>query len=141
MLTAMESGGRIGNDAPYMPRDCDMRWFTTDEVCEILSRFEKIIFVGDSMMRHVIGAINVILRENLGYGAVTDWNFSEEERYVLLTFRLGIYLLIWTLDVNASAICNSMSRLAPYKEYSKLKMSSRMIQAAYNGVQPEISTF
>ncbi|KAF2093125.1 hypothetical protein NA57DRAFT_69243 [Rhizodiscina lignyota] len=32
------------------------------------------------MMRHVIGSINVLIRKNLGYGAVTDWNFSDEER-------------------------------------------------------------
>lgn len=60
-----------------------MRWFTTDEVCDILSRFHKVIFVGDSMMRHVIGAINVLLREDLGYGAVTNWNFSDDERHVV----------------------------------------------------------
>jgi len=29
MLEAMSSGGRIGRDAPYIPRDCDFRWFTT----------------------------------------------------------------------------------------------------------------
>ncbi|KAI9857708.1 MAG: hypothetical protein M1813_008129 [Trichoglossum hirsutum] len=83
MLTAMSSGGRIGTDAPYMPRGCDMRWFSTEEVCEILGRFEKVIFVGDSMMRHVIGSINVLIRKDLGYGAVTDWNFSPEERLVV----------------------------------------------------------
>lgn len=56
-----------------------MRWFTTAEICSILSRFEKVVFVGDSMMRHVIGAMNVLLRKDLGYGAVTGWNFGEEE--------------------------------------------------------------
>ena len=79
-LEAFTSGGRIGKDAPFIPRGCDMRWFTTAEVCEILGRFEKIIVVGDSMMRHVVGALNVLLREDLGYGAVTDWNFRQEER-------------------------------------------------------------
>ncbi|KAL8962082.1 MAG: hypothetical protein Q9193_001466 [Seirophora villosa] len=80
MITAMSSGGRIGHDAPYMPRGCDMRWFSTEEICEILSRFEKVIILGDSMMRHVVGSINVLIRKDLGYGAVTDWNFSPEER-------------------------------------------------------------
>ncbi|KAL9609447.1 MAG: hypothetical protein Q9167_005776, partial [Letrouitia subvulpina] len=80
LITAMSSGGRIGNDAPYMPRGCDMRWFSTEEICEILSRFEKVVIVGDSMMRHVVGSINVLIRKDLGYGAVTDWNFSPEER-------------------------------------------------------------
>lgn len=57
-----------------------MRWFSTVEICEILGRFEKVIILGDSMMRHVIGSINVLIRKDLGYGAVTDWNFSPEER-------------------------------------------------------------
>ncbi|MCJ1319149.1 hypothetical protein MMC15_004482 [Xylographa vitiligo] len=76
----MSSGGRIGHDAPYMPRGCDMRWFSSEEICEILARFEKVVIVGDSMMRHVIGSLNVLIRKDLGYGAVTDWNFSPEER-------------------------------------------------------------
>ncbi|MCJ1308301.1 hypothetical protein MMC25_001954 [Agyrium rufum] len=76
----MSGGGRIGHDVPYMPRGCDMRWFSTEEICEILSRFEKVIIIGDSMMRHVVGSINVMLRQDLGYGAVTDWNFNADER-------------------------------------------------------------
>ncbi|XXH02668.1 cell cycle RNA binding protein whi3 [Hypoxylon texense] len=80
MLTAMSSGGRIGRDAPYVPRGCDMRWFDTWEVCEILGRYSQVILVGDSMLRHVIGALNILIREDLGYGGVTDWNFSEEEK-------------------------------------------------------------
>ncbi|KAK5073791.1 hypothetical protein LTR64_007071 [Lithohypha guttulata] len=78
-LRAFSGGGRIGFDAPYMPRDCDMRWYSTEEVCEIFSRFEKVIVVGDSLIRHVVGALNVLLRKDLGYGAVTGWNFGEEE--------------------------------------------------------------
>ncbi|KAL9125071.1 MAG: hypothetical protein Q9217_005676, partial [Psora testacea] len=80
LINAISGGGRIGFDAPYMPRGCDMRWFSTEEICEILGRFDKVIILGDSMMRHVIGSINVLVRKDLGYGAVTDWNFSPEER-------------------------------------------------------------
>jgi hypothetical protein len=32
------------------------------------------------MLRHVIGALNIIIREDLGYGGVTDWNFNDNER-------------------------------------------------------------
>lgn len=81
MLSAMSSGGRIGNDAPYMPRGCDMRWFSSEEVCEILGRFDRIVLIGDSMLRHVMGSINILIRKDIGYGAVTDWNFSADERY------------------------------------------------------------
>ncbi|XMA15209.1 hypothetical protein WAI453_008000 [Rhynchosporium graminicola] len=80
MLTAMSSGGRIGHDAPYMPRGCDMRWFNTDEICEILGRFDKVVLIGDSMLRHIIGSMNILIRKDLGYGAVTDWNFSLQEK-------------------------------------------------------------
>lgn len=78
-LRAFSGGGRVGFNRPFIPLECDMRWFTTEEVCEILSRFEKVIVVGDSMMRHVVGALNVLLRKDLGYGAVTNWNFNDQE--------------------------------------------------------------
>jgi hypothetical protein len=80
MLAAMSSGGHIGYDAPYMPRGCDMRWFTSEEVCEILGRCDRVLLVGDSMLRHIIGSINILIRKDLGYRAVTDWNFSLQER-------------------------------------------------------------
>lgn len=57
-----------------------MRWFSTDEVCEILGCFDRVVLVGDSMLRHVIGSINVLVRKDIGYGAMTDWNFSLQER-------------------------------------------------------------
>jgi hypothetical protein len=76
MLTAMSSGGRIGFDAP---RDCDMCWFSTEEIREILSRFDKVIIVGDSMMRHVFGGINILIRKILGYGVVTDGTFRRKK--------------------------------------------------------------
>ncbi|KAF4629810.1 hypothetical protein G7Y89_g8334 [Cudoniella acicularis] len=80
MLVAMSSGGRIGHDAPYMPRYCNMRWFSTEEICDILGRFDRVVLVGDSMLRHVMGSINILVRKDLGYGAVTDWDFSMQER-------------------------------------------------------------
>lgn len=79
LLDAMSGGGRVGFESPYIPRACDMRWYTTEEICHIFSRFEKVIVVGDSMMRHVVGALNVLLRKDLGYGAVTNWNFKPDE--------------------------------------------------------------
>ena len=86
----MSSGGRIGMNAPYLPRGCDMRWFTTEEVCEIFGRFQKVFVLGDSMMRHVLGSLNVLVRKDLGYGAVTDWNFSPQERWVIMATLLLI---------------------------------------------------
>lgn len=109
MLDAMAGGGRIGRDAPYMPRGCDMRWFTSDEVCEILGRFNRVILVGDSMIRHVIGSINIFLRQDIGYGAVTDWNFSAEEKWVDIRFR-RFDLIVWqrTVLLQRTVRCESM---------------------------------
>jgi hypothetical protein len=83
MLEAISSGRRISFSAPFMPRGCDMRSFTTEEICDIFSRFQKVIAVGDSGMRHVVGALNVSLRKDLGYGAATNWSFRLKEKYAL----------------------------------------------------------
>lgn len=80
LIYAMASGGRIGKDAPYVSRGCDFVWFDTGQICDILNRFSQVILVGDSMLRHVIGAINILIREDLGYGGVTNWNFNPDER-------------------------------------------------------------
>ncbi|KAK9378597.1 uncharacterized protein V2V93DRAFT_375328 [Kockiozyma suomiensis] len=80
LLTAMSDGGRVGVDAPYMPRGCDMRWYDRGEICDILSRYDKVLFIGDSMMRHAVGALHVLLREDLGFGGVTQWNFRLDEK-------------------------------------------------------------
>lgn len=70
LLEAASNGGRIGFDAPYIPRGCGIKWYTTKEVCEVLGRWGKIAVTGDSMMRHLVGALNVLVREDLGFGAV-----------------------------------------------------------------------
>jgi hypothetical protein len=136
LLTAMSSGGRIGNDAPYMPRGCDMRWFSTEEICEVLRRFSRVVIVGDSMMRHLAGSINVLLRKDLGYGAVKTG---------ILVFRRGesipFQFLIqnWKLDANnqacalgkiASAITNSMSNRAQCKASTRLRTLPNTILTA-----------
>lgn len=113
MLTAISGGGRIGKEAPFMPRGCDMRWFSTEEICKIFERFEKVIVVGDSMMRHVVGAMNVLLRKDLGYGAVTNWNFSPKERYVVkLHSSSSSSIPTFVTAKNASATSSSTSRNA-----------------------------
>jgi hypothetical protein len=84
MLAAFSQGGRIGFDAPYQPRGCGLRWFSTAEVCEIVGRFEKIILTGDSLMRHINSALQVLLREDLGRGAMKTWNIDQYWGYVIL---------------------------------------------------------
>lgn len=73
LLNAMSTGGRIGFDAPYSPRDCDMRWFRPDEMCEILSRFSRVQIIGDSLMRNLAVALNLLMRTDLYNGGRTTW--------------------------------------------------------------------
>lgn len=50
-----------------------MRWYSTDEICAILSRFDVLYIIGDSMVRHLTQAINILLREDLVSGARATW--------------------------------------------------------------------
>lgn len=73
LMTAMSGGGRIGFDAPYQPRGCDMRWFTSAEICEILGRFGRVSILGDSMMRNMAAAMFTLLRADLENGGRASW--------------------------------------------------------------------
>lgn len=76
LLAAMSDGGRGGFDAPYMPRGCDLRFYDSAEICDILSRFEGLILYGDSLMRHLTSAFGMLLRENLEFGGQLQWLHS-----------------------------------------------------------------
>ena len=108
-----------------MPRGCDMRWFTTEEVCEILGRFERVVLVGDSMLRHIMGSINILLRQDIGYGAVTDWNFSMQERYFQSTVS-SWYLLIPLIEENVFVMTSLTSNRALFKAYTTRPMYSHV---------------
>ena len=98
-----------------------MRWFTTEEACEILGRFDRVVLVGDSMLRHVMGSINILLRKDIGYGAVTDWNFSMQEKYSPL-YLIHLPLLIHIEGRTVSVMTSSMSNHALSKAYTKPPM-------------------
>ncbi|KAI9728232.1 MAG: hypothetical protein M1828_004693 [Chrysothrix sp. TS-e1954] len=78
VLTSMTDGGRGGFDAPYIPRGCDLRFYTTSEICSILSRYEAIVIFGDSLMRHLTSALSMLLRENYEYGGQQQWLHGAE---------------------------------------------------------------
>ena len=74
LLEAMSTGGRPGYDRPYIPSGCDMRWFSAEETEDILGRFSHVFIVGDSMLRHLTQALYILLRGDLAYGGITDWD-------------------------------------------------------------------
>jgi len=77
-MRAMSWGGRIGVDAPYSPRDCDMRWFTPQEICAIMKKFSRINIMGDSMMRNLAVAMSMYLRADLENGGRSTWAADPE---------------------------------------------------------------
>lgn len=78
LLQAMSWGGRLGVDAPFSPRGCDMRWFTPKEICAILGKFSRINIMGDSMMRNLAVAVSIFLRADLENGGRSDWEADPE---------------------------------------------------------------
>jgi len=78
VLRAMSSGGRRGIDAPYQPRDCDLTWFSSTELCAILSKFSRVHFVGDSMMRFLSVSVHMLLRGDLEDGGRATWRDAED---------------------------------------------------------------
>ena len=80
LMDAVTDGSRSGFNEPFEPKGCDMHFYRTEEICKILSRFEGVIFFGDSMVRHLEGAFTMLLRENYydgGQGHWKDWRQNE----------------------------------------------------------------
>ncbi|KAI9792464.1 MAG: hypothetical protein M1816_002348 [Peltula sp. TS41687] len=76
LLEAMSEGGRHGFDTPFFPKGCHYRWYTTEEICMILERFDGIFFIGDSLVQHIYTAFNILLRENIALGGLRQWDMS-----------------------------------------------------------------
>lgn len=55
-----------------------MRWFSTEEICDILGRFSRVSVIGDSIMRDLAIAFHIFLRKDLVDGGKLPW-FKEPE--------------------------------------------------------------
>ena len=60
---------------------CTYKWFSTEEICMILERFDTVVFIGDTMLRNIYGAFNILLRQNQALGALSQWEMSDHELY------------------------------------------------------------
>ena len=101
VTTAAASGydrdGRAeGFDMPYTTRGCDMQLFSTSEICDILSKFDQIRIVGDSLMRYLARGFMILLREDLieemdgrcrdNFANIKcgDWTICDGEKHALM---------------------------------------------------------
>jgi hypothetical protein len=54
----------------FAPLKCSFKWFSPREACTVLSRYSTLYFVGDSLTRHLVQAVDIILNGNFEYGAL-----------------------------------------------------------------------
>lgn len=58
------------------PKGCFYRWYTPSEVCDILQKFDGVVFVGDESLADIYAGFNIILRQDLQTGSLRDWDMS-----------------------------------------------------------------
>jgi hypothetical protein len=57
--------------------DCAYRWYSVDEICFILERFDGIAFVGDSSLQSIYNGLNILLRQDLAAGSLQTWDMDQ----------------------------------------------------------------
>ncbi|KAL4779232.1 hypothetical protein BJX76DRAFT_97762 [Aspergillus varians] len=80
LLSSMSNGGRHGFDAPYTSQSCFYRWYTETDICEILGRFDGILFIGDDALANTYAGFNILLRQDLKEGSLREWEISSSLR-------------------------------------------------------------
>ncbi|RDW90440.1 uncharacterized protein DSM5745_02215 [Aspergillus mulundensis] len=76
LLNSMSNGGRHGFGAPYTSQGCFYHWYTAAEICEILGRFDGVLFVGDDSLADAYAGFNILLRQDLQQGSLKGWEMS-----------------------------------------------------------------
>lgn len=79
MLDSCGGGGRPGMGKAYRCLDCSMKWFSSAELCEIWTKYRRIVFVGDFTMRNLYQTTMVYARRNFLTGGLRQWTFKENE--------------------------------------------------------------
>ena len=54
----------------FLPNTCSFKWYSSEEICQILSRFSQVRLLGDSFLRHVGQALFMLLRDDYKYGGL-----------------------------------------------------------------------
>lgn len=57
---------------------CHYRWYSVEEICMILERFDAIVFVGDYSLQSIYNGFNILLRRDLARGALKTWEMNKE---------------------------------------------------------------
>ena len=84
-LSALRDGTRAERDGPFTPiltrrgRPCSLRWYKAHEACaQVRHSARFLIFVGDSLTRHIVQALYTVLTGNFRYGGMQWWAMSAD---------------------------------------------------------------
>jgi hypothetical protein len=47
-------------------------------MCEILGRFQRVVIIGDSLVRNIMSTFAILLRQDIGQGAMMNWMLPKE---------------------------------------------------------------
>ncbi|KAB8336724.1 hypothetical protein FH972_021033 [Carpinus fangiana] len=133
LMEAMAGGGRHGFDQPYSALGCDLTWYTTPQVCGILSKFDRIHFVGDSLIRQIVLALHIIMREDLINGGRQSWrtdNPPDEDCSGRTLFQRGRHCFWWEL-IDTDDLFKEQPELMKC-ERSVARLSLELMQASEN---------
>ncbi|KAI9725127.1 MAG: hypothetical protein M1828_003469 [Chrysothrix sp. TS-e1954] len=140
LLKAMSGGGRAGIDAPYSPRGCDMRWYTTAEICDILARFDQIFFIGDSMMRNLAVGAHTLVRDDLDNGPRTTFKEDPEGLDCHCEGVFGAKACIWNAAFSSymQYTYSPESMICPQESTAFMEFNSELDYPLASGV-PELT--
>ena len=54
----------------FEPYQCSPAWRTADDICDVLHSFAYVLFIGDSLLRHISQALFMLLTRDLQYGGL-----------------------------------------------------------------------
>lgn len=58
----------------FVPRGCRVRFYSPEEACEVASRYSHIVFMGDSLTRHMTGGLFLALTGDYVYGGLPPYS-------------------------------------------------------------------
>ena len=72
LLHAVKMGWRKNGakGSAFHPRGCSIPYFSAARACSALSLFSSVVLIGDSMIRHVLQALTLLLTEDMEFGAM-----------------------------------------------------------------------
>ncbi|KAK9365267.1 hypothetical protein V1509DRAFT_661040 [Lipomyces kononenkoae] len=79
LLDSLSNGGRIGLNAPYHSKGCEMWWYEARELCSVWAKYSKVIFVGDDVLGDVFAGMMALIRKDKLDGAVRRWRYNSKK--------------------------------------------------------------